>query len=60
MKDLKKILEQEKLKGSKLPTRTVSHKEYKILEQMAKENKLDMTGFPKLDFFDEYVKKLKE
>jgi hypothetical protein len=56
IKATKKLME----KGMKSPMRYVSYKEYKVLEQMAKEHKLDMSGYPKAEFFDEYVKLMKE
>lgn len=46
--------------GMKPPMRYVSYKEYKVLEKLAKENKLAMSGFPKAEFFDEYVKLMNE
>ncbi len=57
---IKKLLDDTVNKGMERPIRVVSYKEYKVLEKMASEWKLDMSGFPKFDFIDEYFKLMKE
>lgn len=58
--DLDKLYQDISQRGGKAPVRYVSYKEYKILEQMNKEGMLTICGHPKAEFFDEYIKRMKD
>ena len=51
----KKLMDKTIAQGMRIPERIVSPKEYKVLEKLASEGKLDVSGYPKAEFWDEYV-----
>ena len=53
--DLEKLRER-MLAPPEPPMRFVSPREYDVLQKMATEGKLDMSGYPKAEHFDEYCK----
>jgi hypothetical protein len=60
--DFDKIIKKIAETGGRVQPRMVSYKEYKILEKMYSEGKtdVDVMGYPKSEFFDEYCKLMKE
>lgn len=46
--------------GGSVTPRAVSPREYKVIEKMSKEGKIDGTGFPKAEHWEEYMRLLSE
>jgi len=57
--ELKEYWEQQMSKGIDVPKRYVSPTQYDVLKEMLGENKLDEMCYPKPEFYEEYVERVR-